>query len=155
MSPPLHATASADEFLESALAAPAVSTALQSANSTGTPSGGSAEASPSQDGPLASHNELDASAVVELLLEPAEIVLHAASRQQQLLITARRSDGRLIDVTRQAQISFEGTSAVASEFIRLDGTTLVGLSDGAAKLSASFAGQTASAPLRVTGFETF
>src|SRR5690348_16337556 len=31
---------------------------------------------------------------VTLTVEPAEIVLHAASRRQQLLITARRSDGK-------------------------------------------------------------
>jgi hypothetical protein len=76
-----------------------------------------------------------ASPFVALTVEPAEIVLHAASRQQQLLITAKRADGKLVDVTRQAQFSFSD-DAIA----RIAGTTVVPRRDGLTELTISAGG---------------
>src|SRR5262249_30434960 len=60
-------------------------------------------------------------AYIALSIEPPEIVIHAASRRQQLLITARLENGRLVDVTRQAQLSLSD-DAIA----RIAGTAVVG-----------------------------
>src|SRR5205823_1763863 len=71
-----------------------------------------------------------AAAIVALAVEPAEIVLHAASRQQQLMVTGRRSDGKLVDLTRQAEFRL-ADAAVA----RIASTTIVGQHDGATDLT--------------------
>lgn len=87
---------------------------------------------------------------VALAVEPDEIVLHGASRQQQLLVTAQRADGKFVDVTRRAKFSL--AYAVVA---RLDGATLVGLRDGATALTVSAAGLSVTAPVRVRGFEQY
>ena len=87
---------------------------------------------------------------LSLSVEPAEILLHAASRQQQLLITAKRSDGTLIDVTRRVQFSI-ADQAIA----RLDGTALVGQRDGVTELTVSTAGLSATTRVRVQGFDHY
>ena len=89
-------------------------------------------------------------AFVALMVEPEEIILHAASRRQQLLITARRSDGSFVDVTRQAEFSL-GDNAVA----RLAGTAIVGERDGATGLTVSAGGLSVKTPVRVEGFEHY
>ena len=45
----------------------------------------------------------DASMIVELLVEPREVFLVHDDDSVQLLVTAKRSDGRLLDLTRSAQ----------------------------------------------------
>jgi Protein of unknown function (DUF1553)/Protein of unknown function (DUF1549) len=73
-------------------------------------------------------------AVTSLSLEPAEIVLHAANRQQQLLITGITSGGRRIDLTRQAQVSIADP-----EIAHWSAGTLVGQRRGNATISVKFA----------------
>src|SRR5262245_58670003 len=63
-------------------------------------------------------------AITHLTVEPAEIVLHAANRQQQLLVTGRCADGKLVDLTRQAQFSTENAAVV-----RMARSAAVGLAD--------------------------
>lgn len=81
---------------------------------------------------------------VALTVEPSEIVLHAASRQQQLLITAERADGKLVDVTRQAELSLADNS-IAS----IAGTALVPRRDGTTDLTVSAGGLSLRTPVRV------
>ncbi|MGE5191796.1 MAG: DUF1549 domain-containing protein [Deltaproteobacteria bacterium] len=87
---------------------------------------------------------------VALTIEPAEIILHAASRQQQLLITAKRADGRLVDVTRKAEFSL-GDKTIA----RLAGTAIVGELDGVTELTVATGGLSVRTPVRVQGFEQY
>ncbi len=85
---------------------------------------------------------------VELLtVEPAEIVLHGASRQQ-MLVTAKDRAGRLIDVTRDAEFVVED-AAVAS----VTGEKAQGVHDGATVLSVRFGGHEARVPVRVKGVD--
>ncbi|MBS0264974.1 MAG: DUF1553 domain-containing protein [Planctomycetes bacterium] len=87
-------------------------------------------------------------AVVALTIEPADIVLHAASRQQQILVTARTADGRLIDVTRQASFSLADNNVA-----RVAGTTLIPLHDGVTQLTISAAGQSIQTAVRVRNID--
>src|SRR4051794_34091864 len=63
--------------------------------------------------------------VVSLTIEPAAVLLHAANRQQQLLITGVDADGNVRDLTRVAEF-FVADSAVA----QIVASTIVGLSSG-------------------------
>lgn len=90
-----------------------------------------------------------------LSIEPAEIVLHAASRKQQVLVTARESSGRLVDVTRLVRLSIAGETGTSADLARREETALIGQHDGVSRLEVSYAGLTAVAPLRVTGLEVF
>jgi hypothetical protein len=85
-----------------------------------------------------------------LTVEPTEIVLHAASRQQQLLVTAKRSDGRLVDVTREAEFSIADKAIT-----RLAGTAIVGLRDGVTEMTVSAGGLSVKTPVRVQGFDQY
>src|SRR5258708_5797872 len=67
---------------------------------------------------------------VALEIEPAEVLLHAANRQQQLLVTARCADGKFVDLTRQAQFSLSEPGIA-----RVAGDAIVGLRDGATELT--------------------
>src|SRR5262245_12383239 len=87
---------------------------------------------------------------VSLIIEPESIVLHAASRRQQLLITAEREDGKFVDVTRQAQLSLTDDTIG-----RIAGTAIVGKRDGATELTVSAGGLSAKTPVRVKGFERY
>jgi hypothetical protein len=87
---------------------------------------------------------------VTLTVEPAEILLHSASRRQQLLITARRADGKLVDVTRQAEFSLADDSIA-----RIAGTAIVGNRDGMTELKVVAGGRSAKVPVRVQGFERY
>jgi hypothetical protein len=87
---------------------------------------------------------------VTLTIEPEKIVLHAASRRQQLLITAKRADGKLVDVTRQTQLSLADDTIA-----RISGTAIVGQRDGATELTVSAGGLSVKAPVSVQGFERY
>src|SRR5262249_17738637 len=99
------------------------------------------------DGPPPNQAASESRHFTALTIEPAEIVLHAASRRQQLLITARRSDGKFIDVTRQSELSL-ANEAIA----RIIGTAIVGQQDGVTELKVAAGGQAAKVPVRVQGF---
>ncbi len=85
------------------------------------------------------------SSVESLIVEPMEIVLHGTS-PQQILVSAKGQDGRLTDVTRDAELSLvDATVANAT------GTKLKGTRDGETILTVRFGGREARAPVRVKG----
>src|SRR5436190_5929591 len=88
--------------------------------------------------------------VVALTVEPAEIVLHGANRQQQLLVTALQADGKSVDLTRQARFAL-ADPAIA----QMASAAIVGLHDGATELTVSAGGAALKVPIRVRGFEQF
>lgn len=90
------------------------------------------------------------SSFVELTVEPAEVLLHAANRQQQLLVTARRADGKFVDLTRQAEFSF-GDATVA----KIASWAVIGLHDGTTELTVSAGGLSIKTSVRVLGFEQY
>lgn len=102
------------------------------------------------DQPPSSQNTSAAVSVTTLTIEPGEVVLHAASRQQQILITGTRPDGRLIDLTRLAKYSVSD-GAVA----RMAESTLVGQRDGTAELTVSFGEISVKKLIRVHGFAEY
>ena len=87
---------------------------------------------------------------VALAVEPAEIVLHAANRRQQLLVTGRRADGKSVDLTQQAEFAL-ADAAVA----QIASAAIIGLHDGATALTVSAGGLTVKVPMRVQGFDYY
>src|SRR5687768_6264768 len=65
-------------------------------------------------------------AEVSLAVEPADVLLWGGSRRQQISITASDAEGRQVDVTRRAELAITGPASA-----KLEGTVLVGVSDGA------------------------
>lgn len=101
-------------------------------------------------GTTATRELASSAAVVSLQVEPAEIILHAASRQQQILVTGTRADGSQIDVTRQVSLQ---TSS--SDVVDITATTLIGRHDGQTTLKVTFDSLTVDKPVRVVGFGQF
>lgn len=87
---------------------------------------------------------------VALAVEPDDIALHAANRQQQLLVTGRRADGKSVDLTRQARFSLADTSIA-----QIASAAIIGLHDGATELTVSTGGLTLQVPVRIQGFEQY
>ncbi len=81
--------------------------------------------------------------VESLTVEPAEVVLHGTSRQQ-LLVTGKDRDGRLIDVTREAEFSVDD-AAIAN----VASAKVLGTRDGETVLLVRFGGREARVPVRV------
>jgi hypothetical protein len=90
------------------------------------------------------------SGLIALSVEPETMVLHAASRQQQILVTGTRADGRLIDLTRLATYSV-GDVSVA----QITDSTLVGKRDGQTELTISAGGLSAKKSVDVRGFAEY
>lgn len=99
---------------------------------------------------LSGVSQADDFAFDSLSAEPREIVLHAASRQQQVLITAKRPDGKLVDVTRQVDLSLENNTIG-----RLVGTAVRGQRDGVTELAATLGNLSVKIPVRVQGFDRY
>lgn len=89
--------------------------------------------------------------IVRLTVEPAAIHLSAASRQQQLLITGERHDGRLIDLTRTAHVVIRQESHFA-EYI---GTSIHACSNGAGVVTISHGALSTTCEFDVKGVESF
>ena len=83
--------------------------------------------------------------VESLTVEPAQVVLRNTS-PQQVLVTAKDRDGRLTDVTREAQFAVEDATVASTT-----GTKLRGVRDGATVLTVRFGGRDARVPIQVTG----
>ena len=83
--------------------------------------------------------------VESLIVEPAEIVLRGATRQQ-VLVTAKDRDGRPLDVTREAEFSVDDATVASVANSKLQGAR-----DGATVLSVRFGGREARVPVRVNG----
>jgi hypothetical protein len=86
-------------------------------------------------------------AVAELKVEPAEVVLQGASRQQQLQVTARLENGTLCDVTHRSQLVVSDP-----KLARLDGSAVFGLGDGDGYIEVQVGSRQARVPLRVRDF---
>lgn len=86
--------------------------------------------------------------LIALSVEPTNILLNGANRQQQLLVTGRRQDGTLIDVTRSAQFTL-----CSQTVARCVGTVVVPLNNGEAELRIEAGGVTASVGVQVQHLE--
>jgi len=82
--------------------------------------------------------------LIGITVEPAEIVLKATNRQQQLLVTARTPAGRLVDVTHRCELS-SSDPQVAS----LSGAVVRGRREGAAEVRVRFGDSTGRVRVRV------
>ncbi len=88
--------------------------------------------------------------IVELQVEPEKIQLAGANRQQQILVTARDADDRLLDVTHQVSLSVEDAQVAT-----LAGTSVVGKSNGSTSLRITYAGQTRRMAVEVKKFDHY
>ncbi len=88
--------------------------------------------------------------VAELSVEPPEIVLQGASRQQQLQITARLADGTLRDVTHQCQFASSD-----SKLARIERATVLGVAEGQAAIDVHLGEHRARVPVTVRDFATY
>ena len=85
-----------------------------------------------------------------LIVEPADIVLHGTNRQQQLLVTFISANAESLDVTHRCQIAIAGPS-VAS----VTGSTLSARMDGSTYALVSFGKLEVKVPLRVENCEVY
>ena len=93
---------------------------------------------------------LPVEAVVELSVEPAEVVLQGAARQQQLQVTARLADGTLRDVTYQCQLASSD-----SKLARIERATVLGVAEGQAVIDVHLGAHRARVPVNVRDFATY
>ena len=80
-------------------------------------------------------------------VEPTTIELRGTNRTQQVIVSAERDDGRLIDVTHQARL--ENNHA---QVIRIEDGLVVGVADGETQLRVTCDGLDAVVPVRVRDF---
>jgi hypothetical protein len=82
-----------------------------------------------------------------LTVEPAEVLLGGANRQQHLLVTARTAGGRLLDVTHSCEMTASGPAiaSVAEAVVR-------GRGDGSAAVRVRYGGRSTTVPVRVRDF---
>jgi hypothetical protein len=89
-------------------------------------------------------------AIAELKIEPAEIVLRGANRQQQLQITAVLESGVLCDVTHRSQLTISDP-----KLGRLEGATLFGLAEGQGFIDVQMGAIHSRVPLSVSDFAAY
>ena len=89
--------------------------------------------------------------VVSLAVHPAEAALSGADDAVQLVVTATLADGRLLDVTGDAQYA-AGDAKVAR--VTPAGRVLPGSADGTTTLAVRHAGKSAAATVRAAGMGT-
>ncbi len=105
---------------------------------------------PSQTQPAAPAPEAPLPPIARLRVEPAEVVLSGASRQQQLQITAELENGTVCDVTLRALVS-PSNPALA----RVEHGVVFGVSDGDGYLDIEVGTQRARVELHVRDFGTY
>lgn len=88
-----------------------------------------------------------AAADVSLAVEPTPVLLRGDNRQQQILVTAHRADGKPFDVTHACQLDITGPA-----FARVVGTTVLGVADGATELRVRYGAAVVRVPVRVSNF---
>ena len=93
-----------------------------------------------------SSTEAAVNQVTMLTVEPSEVRLHAASRQQLLLITAHASDGTSWDVSRVCSVKIANP-----EVAQIDGSLLRAISDGSSRVEVTLGNQCVELPLKVEG----
>src|SRR5207249_621311 len=89
-------------------------------------------------------------AVQSLTIEPASLELRGANRQQQVLVTGRTADGKLLDLTHACQLTTD-----KSEVARVSGTAVRGVADGTTTLRVKAGALEARATVRVADFAGF
>lgn len=102
------------------------------------------------DGLNAEATKSTAPDLTSLTVEPETIVLHAASRQQQILVTGTRADGRMVDLTRLATYSVTDMSVA-----QITDSMLLGQRDGQTELTISAGGRSVRKPVEVRGFAEY
>lgn len=88
--------------------------------------------------------------ITSLSVEPQDILFTGGNRRQQLLITGQLTDGSLIDLTGECELTIRD-----GQFVRSFGSVLQGVTDGATTAVISARGVTREIPVRVTGCESF
>ena len=88
--------------------------------------------------------------VRSLTIEPAALELRGAYRRQQVLVTGRTADGRLIDLTHACELSTD-----RPEVARVSGSVVRGVADGTTLLRARAGGLEARAAVRVAASADF
>jgi hypothetical protein len=91
-----------------------------------------------------------ATAIVELKIEPAEIVLRGANRQQQLQISAVLETGATCDVTHRSQLTISDP-----KLGRLERQAVFGLAEGEGYIEVRVGSLEARVPLRVSDFRAY
>src|SRR6185436_18629236 len=87
-----------------------------------------------------------ASRIQRLTAEPSRIGLYGLGADHGLLASAEGPDGRLIDVTREAEITSSNPKVVAVE-----GGRVRALADGQVEITVSYGGQAAKLSVAATG----
>ena len=88
-------------------------------------------------------------AVESLSVDPTAVVLHGGNRQQQLLVTGRTADGRLIDVTDRCVFTSSDPAVVS-----LAGGVARAAGDGTAEVRVRLGSASAVVQVRVAGATT-
>ncbi len=83
-------------------------------------------------------------ALVSLTVEPTEVLLCATNRQQQLLVTGRTADGKLVDVTHLCEMSSSDLAVFS-----VSAATARGRHDGTAEVRVKLGSLTVQVPVRV------
>ena len=88
--------------------------------------------------------------IASLTVEPGQILLQGANRQQQVLVTAKDAGGRLLDVTHHCELKVADTTV--AHVVR---TEIIGVADGTTELLVRAGGKEARAPIIVKGFDQY
>jgi hypothetical protein len=100
---------------------------------------------------LGSANLADAAPALQALtVEPSSIQLRGANRQQQILVTGRTAEGKLIDLTHACELTLD-----KRDVARLSGAVVYGVANGAAELRVKVGTLTARVPVQVRDFERY
>lgn len=83
--------------------------------------------------------------IVELQVQPASLELKGAADSRRVLITGKTPDGRLVDLTAEAQLALTGPAATLD-----DDRFITPKAVGDAVLNISHGGKTAAVPVKVT-----
>ena len=95
---------------------------------------------------IAHGQEAEPIARVTMKALPAVVQIHGTNRQQQLLITAQRLDGRFVDVSHQAKMEIRDPSVA-----RIQQGVVIGVGDGETELLVTWDGAEITLPIRVSG----
>lgn len=98
---------------------------------------------------LVSHPLYATDAFHQLTLHPVSIKLNPLNQRQHVLVTAQTSDGRLVDVTRQAEFHIADASIV-----RINGNQITSVGNGKSTLIVTAGNARAVAEVTVSGAET-
>ncbi len=94
-----------------------------------------------------SAGEINPAEIKSLAVHPAKVALTGSDDAAQLIVTATLADGRLADLTHEAQYAVAGDMTAAV----LSGGRVVPRANGASEIVVTFGGQTVRVPLTVKG----